>query len=167
MNPTAVTCPECGSNSVQGQLVATKNVVGGLLTALFTEDMAASVLVAQDGRKIVQAFCLTCGASWLPTQDYMVRALRGELGDEIKDHVYRELWALVVSKDGGAPAKWARSALQEYLALALGGHSGEAFRTDLLINLKQMVKAGGGLTSTFKADANAQWASGLLKAADK
>jgi hypothetical protein len=96
-----------------------KNVAAGFLTALLTDDMAAGVLVAQDGKRVVQAFCLSCGAMWLPFQDYLVRAVRGEFGAEFRDRARRELEQLVkngtgfklVSNEAREMAEWAEAVL--------------------------------------------------------
>lgn len=55
MTTAPTPCPNCGANTVQGQLVPMKNVAAGMLTALFTDDVAAGVLVAQSGKLIVQS----------------------------------------------------------------------------------------------------------------
>jgi len=112
-------CPKCGASTVQGQLVPMKNVAAGFLTALLTDDMAAGVLVAQDGKRVVQAFCISCGAIWLPFQDYLVRAVRGDLGTDVRERAHRELQALItngsgfklVSHDAQQMATWAQSVL--------------------------------------------------------
>ena len=119
MNPSQVSCPKCGATTVQGQLVPMKNVAAGLLTAFLTEDMAASVLVAQNGKLTVQAFCLSCGAVWLPFQEYLVRAIRGEYGEPIRSRAHQELKAMIsrgtgfklVSNEAQEMAAWAQSVL--------------------------------------------------------
>jgi hypothetical protein len=96
-----------------------KNVAAGMLTALLTEDMAASVLVAQNGKLTVQAFCLSCGAVWLPFQEYLARAVRGEHGDSVRIHAQQELKTMVergtgfklVSNEAKEMATWAKSVL--------------------------------------------------------
>ncbi len=119
MSSSQVSCPKCGANTVQGQLVPMKNVAAGMLTALLTEDMAASVLVAQNGKLTVQAFCLSCGAVWLPFQEYLARAVRGEHGDSVRIHAQQELKTMVergtgfklVSNEAKEMATWAKSVL--------------------------------------------------------
>lgn len=114
-------CPNCGATTVQGQLVPMKNVAAGMLTALLTDDMAASVLVAQNGRLTVQAFCLSCGAIWLPFQEYLARAVRGDLGGPARDRARRELEAMIdrgtgfklVTAEAQQMAAWAKSLLAE------------------------------------------------------
>jgi hypothetical protein len=101
--------------------VPTKNTAGGILTAILTDDMAAGVLVAQSGRLTVQAFCLSCGAIWLPLQEYMRRAIRGELGQDIRGRVLKELEEMVrqgtgfklVSDEAAKAARWAEALLAE------------------------------------------------------
>jgi hypothetical protein len=96
-----------------------KNVAAGLLTAFLTEDMAASVLVAQNGKLTVQAFCLSCGAVWLPFQEYLVHAVRGEHGDSARSRAEQELKAIIargtgfklVSNEAKEMATWAQSVL--------------------------------------------------------
>jgi hypothetical protein len=63
-----------------------------------TDDLAAGLLVAQNGKLVVQAFCLVCGAIWLPSREYLLRSARGDFGAEARDHTRRELEQLV--KDG-------------------------------------------------------------------
>jgi hypothetical protein len=121
MTGNQATCPQCGATTVGGQLVPTKNAAGGILTAILTDDMAAGVLVAQSGRLAVQAFCLSCGAIWLPLQEYMRRAIRGELGQEPRGRVRRELEEMVkqgtgfklVSEEAARAASWAKGLLSE------------------------------------------------------
>lgn len=120
MNDSQASCPKCGATTVQGQLVPMKNFAGGVLTALLTDDMAASVLVAQDGKRTVQAFCLSCGAIWLPAQEHLARAVRGELGGAAQDRARRELKAMVecgtgfklVSTEDQQMAFWAQGLLE-------------------------------------------------------
>lgn len=119
MSDSQASCPKCGATTVQGQLVPMKNFAGGVLTALLTDDMAASMLVAQDGKRTVQAFCLSCGAIWLPAQEHLARAVRGELGAAAQDRARRELEAMVergtgfklVSTEDQQMAMWAKGLL--------------------------------------------------------
>ena len=119
MDSIQAVCPKCGATTVQGQLVPMKNVAGGLLTALLTDDMAASILVAQNGRLTVQAFCLSCGAIWLPVREYLVRALRGEFGPELRARARSEFEAMIkagtgfklVSDEAAKTAQWAKEML--------------------------------------------------------
>ena len=121
MTISQAACPQCGATTVQGQLVPTTNVAGGVLTAFLTDDAAAGVLVAQSGKLTVQAFCLSCGAIWLPLQEYMRRTLRGELGQDLRARVRRELEEMVkkgtgfrlVSDEDAKAAGWARALLSE------------------------------------------------------
>ena len=115
----AGTCPKCGGSAVQGQLVPRKQFGAGILTALFTDDAAAGGLVANNGKLIVQAFCLACGAIWLPFEEYLIRAVQGALGAEAQRKALDELEALVergsgfklVSGEAGQLARWAESVL--------------------------------------------------------
>jgi hypothetical protein len=75
-----------------------KNGAAGLLTVLATDDLAAGLLVAQNGKLVVQAFCLACGAIWLPSREFVVRSARGDFGAEVRDRTRRDLERLV--KDG-------------------------------------------------------------------
>jgi hypothetical protein len=67
-------CPVCGAVGVQGQLscltgpafVPKKNVAGAMLTEIVTGDAAAAMRASRAGALIVRAFCLVCGAQWLP-----------------------------------------------------------------------------------------------------
>ncbi len=119
VNVLAATCPKCGGTAVQGQLVKMKNVFAGLLAGMLTEDWAAGVLIAQDGKQLVQAFCLSCGTMWLPFRDNLARALRGDFGDHLRDQARRQLDQLVDAGSGfklctseeKEMAKWASSVL--------------------------------------------------------
>lgn len=119
MDASAVSCPKCGAKTVQGQLVPMSNTGGGIATALLTDDMAASVLVTQQGKMTVQAFCLSCGAIWVPFQQYLARAVRGDLGEPARTRARQELEAIVergsgfklVSEEAKRMAEWARATL--------------------------------------------------------
>lgn len=62
--PSQGTCPRCGAATVLGQLVPQKSPSAGL--AFLTNDAAAMMLAAQSGTLTVHAFCLSCGAIWVP-----------------------------------------------------------------------------------------------------
>lgn len=119
MTVTQGSCPKCGASTVQGQLVPVKDASAGAVAALLTNDMAAGVLVSQGGSLAVQAFCLTCGAIWLPAQENLVRAFRGEYGEPARSRAKQELEELVkrgggfklVSDEDKRLAAWARSVL--------------------------------------------------------
>jgi hypothetical protein len=106
-NETA--CPSCGAATVQGQLVPTADIAGGILTAFLTGDMAASTLVSQHGKMVVQAFCVTCGFTWLPNQLYAVLAMAGEYGEPAQAKVREELQKMV--EGGGVKGLWAKRVL--------------------------------------------------------
>lgn len=121
MTTSEAACPNCGATTVQGQLVPTSNVGAGVLTALLTEDMAASVLVAQSGKMVVQAFCLTCGVSWLPSQLYLSQAVAGQRGEAARLKARKELQEIVsrgrgfklVSEPDRQMATWAENLLAQ------------------------------------------------------
>ena len=91
-----------------------------MLAALLTEDMAASVLIAQSAKTIVQASCLNCGVTWLPTQLYLSRAVAGEFGEPAGAKARKELEAIVsrgrgfklVSEQDQKMAAWAEKLLK-------------------------------------------------------
>lgn len=119
MPPSPASCPSCESTAVQGQLVPNKSPSAGAVMAVLTNDMAAGVLSAQGGSLSVQAFCLSCGAIWLPAQESLVRSLRGMQGEQAKQRARQELEEMVkrgsgfkmVSDDDKRIAAWARSVL--------------------------------------------------------
>lgn len=121
MTDAAATCPACGSTAIQGQLVPTGNAAGGLITGLLTDDAAAAVLVGQGGRMVVNAFCLTCGAVWLPVQEYLVQAVLGKHGDLLRRQARKQLEAMVergtgfklTSEEAKQMAAWAKRTLYD------------------------------------------------------
>jgi hypothetical protein len=52
MSAPAASCPTCGGTAIQAQLVPMKNGAAGLLTVLATDDLAAGLLVAQNGKLV-------------------------------------------------------------------------------------------------------------------
>jgi hypothetical protein len=121
MPASAASCPKCGGTAIQGQLVPTRNTAAGVLTTLATDDLAAGLLVAQNGKLVVQAFCLACGAIWLPFREYLVRSARGDFGSEVRDRTRRELEQLVkdgtgfklMSSETREKSEWAQQILAE------------------------------------------------------
>ncbi len=117
----AASCPKCGGTEIQGQIVSMGNVAAGMLTTLATDDLAAGMLVAQNGKRVVQAFCLACGAIWHPSREYMLRAIRGDLGNELRERARTELDQLVragtgfklISGETKEMAAWAQSILAD------------------------------------------------------
>jgi len=96
-----------------------RDAPAGAVMALLTNDAAAGVLVAQSGNLFVQAFCLTCGAIWLPAQEILVNAFRGERGEtarqwarvRLEEMVKRGRGFKLVSEEDRRMAEWASSVL--------------------------------------------------------
>ena len=78
-----VACLNCGAETVRAQILPAKDVTAGLFTAVITNDAAASVMAARGGALTVHAFCMTCGAIWLPAREYLVRASLGHYGEAL------------------------------------------------------------------------------------
>jgi hypothetical protein len=113
------TCSRCGGTTVQGQLVAQKAPSAGAALAFLSHDAAAMMIAAQAGTLVVHAFCLSCGAIWVPSEENLVRAVRGERGEaarvqarqELEDMVKRGSGFRMVSDDDKRMATWARGVL--------------------------------------------------------
>ena len=113
------TCPKCGAGTVQGQLVPVRDADAATITAILSQDMAAGILAGQSGKLAVQAFCVTCGAIWLPAQENLIRAFRGEYGEPSRSRARQELEEMVkrgggfklVSDEDKRLAAWAKGVL--------------------------------------------------------
>ena len=92
------TCPKCGSPSVQAVPVEKKKLDQAVLAEYFL-GTAAGVAAGTD--MVIQAVCLSCGAQWFPgtPDEQRLRALSGQLGEEVKKKAEQDVAREEVSKD--------------------------------------------------------------------
>lgn len=75
-----VTCPQCGSPSVQAVPIERKRIDQAIVAEYFLGTAAG---LAAGSSTVIQAVCLKCGTQWFPgtQQEQRLRALSGQLGE--------------------------------------------------------------------------------------
>lgn len=75
------TCPKCGSPSVQGMEVSSRDIPAAIVSEYFL-GIAAGVTAGR--KKVLQNYCVKCGQRWIPgtSQEEELRIRSGQYGEE-------------------------------------------------------------------------------------